>query len=245
MEYEDRLVIGTPEGVDLDLRLAGLGSRFVAALLDVLLRLVVFAALGLVLLAGPLTLDDLASGIGLALFSVGAFLVLFGYDVLFEVLASGRTPGKRRAGLRVVLVDGRPVTFTASALRTIVRVVDLLPGPYLVGAAAILLTRRNQRLGDLAAGTLVVREEGSRAGDEPPFRVPEAAAGWDVAGIGTDELVAVRRFLARRAELTPESRRALAATLAGRLRPRVVAPDAPADDEHFLELVAVVKGARR
>ncbi len=93
MEFEDRLVISTPEGVDLDLRLAGLGSRFVAAVLDVLLRVVVLAALGLVLLAGPLSVDDLAAGLGLALFAVGLFLLLFGYDVLFEVLASGRTPG--------------------------------------------------------------------------------------------------------------------------------------------------------
>lgn len=245
-EFEDRLVIATPEGVDLDLRLAGLGSRLIAALLDVVVRVVVFLALALLLLSGPAERDDVTGGAGAAAASVVLFLLLFGYDVFFETRASGRTPGKRRAGLRVVLADGRPVTFSASALRTVVRLVDFLPGAYLTGAVAILVTRRNQRLGDLAAGTLVVRDDAHRPAAVPAPALPASTAeGWDVGGVSAEDIATVRRFLARREELTPAARARLSRTLAGALRPRVHAPDAPADDERFLEAVAAVGSARR
>ena len=93
-----------------------------------------------------------------AVMGVTFFSLLFVYPLAFELAAGGRTPGKRWSSLRVVCDNGSPVTFRASALRNLLRLVDMLPGLYLVGAIAIFATRSNQRLGDLAAGTIVVRE---------------------------------------------------------------------------------------
>ena len=174
-------------------------------------------------------------------------MLFVGYDVAFEVLASGRTPGKRLNGLRVVLETGAPVTFPASAVRNALRLIDILPGAYLVGIASILVSERNQRLGDHAAGTLVVRERKALP-PEPrlrSYRRPvDAPAAWDTSAIGADELAAVRGFLARRDALTENARIQLATELAGRLRPKVgggVADEAP---ELFLERLAAAKAER-
>src|SRR5438874_7851272 len=127
MVFEDRLTLDTPEGVQLELTLAGVGSRFTAALLDYLIQLVILIALGLVFGYGfGVTLGGGAWAA--AIFFVLVFLVFNGYFIAFEVLASGRTPGKRWNGLRVVRESGAPVTFGASAVRNVLRLVDILPG---------------------------------------------------------------------------------------------------------------------
>jgi uncharacterized RDD family membrane protein YckC len=256
VEYEDRVTISTPEGVDLDLRLAGLGSRFVAQTIDLVIEAALIVAAGLALV-GPDAFSEgsVASGLGAAAFSVVFFLVILGYDILFEVLASGRTPGKRWTGLRVVRTGGEPIRFLASAIRNLFRLIDFLPFSYLIGSIAILATRRNQRLGDLAAGSLVVRERGGelgrgrrrRSAPAPvPAPPPQAYADlvWDVSGITREELGAVRSFLERREGLTWDARRGLARTLAGRLRARVPGADPSLSDEGFLERLAAVKSAR-
>lgn len=250
MEYEDRVRIETPEGVDLDLRLAGLGSRFVATLIDLLIQAAVVIAAGLALVGVEIFSEgSVASGLGAAVFSVVFFLVILGYDILFEVLASGRTPGKRWTGLRVVRTGGQPVRFITSAIRNLVRLVDFLPFSYAVGAVSILATPRNQRLGDLAAGTLVVRERGgldARTRHAPPPRPTAVEAGmtWDVSAITIEELSAVRSFLDRREQLTSDARAQLARTLAGRLRTKVAGAGVPEADERFLEYLAAIKAAR-
>ena len=164
MRYEDRISIATPEGVEVDVTLAGLGSRFTAALIDGLIQGAVVLGLGLLggLLAGGAETADfdggLAAGIALALVITSFLLVLLGYPIAFETWASGRTPGKRWTGLRVVRVGGAPVGFLTSAIRNLLRMVDFLPTLYGVGMVAMLASSRNQRLGDMAAGTLVVRK---------------------------------------------------------------------------------------
>jgi uncharacterized RDD family membrane protein YckC len=249
MEYEDRLTIPTPEGVDLELTLAGVGSRFASALLDYVIQLVIIVALGLVLGLG-IGLSPGANGFAAAVWIVLSFLLFVGYDITFEVLAAGRTPGKRANGLRVVREDGGPVSFPISAARNVLRIVDILPGMYLVGILAILISGRNQRLGDLAAGTLVVRER--RALPPEPVRVyragePRAAAAapaWDTSAIDDVELAAVRSFLARRYGLTDDARAHLARELAARLQPKVgggVDADSP---ELFLERLVAAKLGR-
>ena len=253
MEYEDTVTIATPEGVDLELTLAGLGSRFVAALVDTVLQGLVILALALLLVgvdafSGGLELG----GLGAALFFLLAFLVWFGYHILFEVLASGRTPGKRWNGLRVVRVGGHPITFAASAVRNLLRVVDMLPTGYVVGCITILVTRRNQRLGDVAAGTLVVRERlGREPRKQPPYRralaappAPEEVAGWDVSAVTGEELAAVRRFLERRHELDGGARHDLGWQLAERLRPKVAGAPDGLSAERFLERLSAAKAAR-
>jgi uncharacterized RDD family membrane protein YckC len=243
MEIDDRFTIATPEGVDLELTLAGVGSRFISALVDLMLQIVLLVSVSGVGAA----VGAFGSGFGAVVVFLADFLIFSAYDVLFEVFASGRTPGKRLNGLRVVRVDGSPVTFFTSAIRNVLRLVDILPfvAPYLVGIVTILATRRNQRLGDVAAGTLVVRERTQQPSLRElrmtqPQPVPAGYA-WDVTAVSADELVAVRSFLARRYELTFEARYRLAADLAGALRPKVVGAPENLGSEAFLEKLAVAK----
>src|SRR5688500_1158817 len=157
VSFEDRLAIATPEGVEVELTLAGVGSRFIAGAIDFSIQIVVIVALSVVLRQ----LGDA----GFAIFTSASFLLIFFYDVLFEVLGGGRTPGKRACGLRVVASGGRPITLGRSAVRNILRIIDILPGFYAVGMVVVFATPRNQRIGDLVAGTHVVRD---RHGDRHP-----------------------------------------------------------------------------
>lgn len=248
MSYEDRISIATPEGVDLELILAGVGSRCVARLLDQLVQTAVIVALivGAGLVGGSLDGGGGSGGLLLAVLVVLLFAVQFGYDVLFETLASGRTPGKRWTGLRVVRIDGAPVGFLTSAVRNLVRLIDFLPGVYGVAMVAVLLSPRNQRLGDMAAATLVVRE--TRVVPQPagwPPHVPSGEhAGWDVSAVTADEMATVRRFLDRRADLAPAARERLAGDLATRLHPKVAGPPDQIQPEAFLEALVAAKAAR-
>lgn len=247
MEFDDRLTISTPEGVDLSLTLAGVGSRFVAAFVDGVIQYGTIAAAA-ILLFGT---DGLGGGedVASAVFAVVFFVVLFVYDVSFEVLASGRTPGKRWNGLRVIRSGGQPIGFLSSVIRNLMRLIDILPGFYLVGMTSVLVTRKNQRLGDIVAGTLVVRE--LRAARQAPGALgraaappPDDASAWDTSAITAAELAAVRGFLERRREIDPAARRSLATTLEGRLRPKVAGVPDDVRGERFLELLVAVKSSR-
>lgn len=250
MEYEDVLTIQTPEGVDLMLTLAGVGSRFVSAIVDYLIQAALLLALALLLFGGVAIGDgDAGSGVVIAVYSLASFLVFVGYDVTFEVLNSGQTPGKRMNGLRVVRSGGQPIGFVTSAVRNVLRLIDWLPVAYGLGMVTILVTNRNQRLGDLAAGTLVVRARkpapspvvAVTRGDATP--APDVA-GWDTTAITADELAAVRSFLDRRDGLELGVRNQLASTLAGGLRPKVAGVPAEYSGERFLEALAAAKSAR-
>ena len=177
MDLQDRYVILTPDGLHLDLALAGVGSRAAALLIDSAIQLVAFLALAVVALV---VAGGAGAGYVLAVLAILFFLVEFGYWVLFEVLGSGRSPGKRVVGLRVVRLGGEAPTFRASAARTVLRLVDMLPAFYLVGMVSVLATPRNQRLGDLVGRTLVVTE---RPGGGAPVGAP-GAGGWATTGGG-------------------------------------------------------------
>jgi uncharacterized RDD family membrane protein YckC len=163
--------IDTPESVTFGYETAGIGSRFVAALVDsvaVVLALIVLNVILLVLLwlSGDLwessgllgdTEISWAGGLILAIYALVNFFVFWGYYILFEYLWNGQTPGKRLAGIRVVRTDGSPAGFTESAIRNLVRVVDFLPSGYGLGLVVMFFGRQDRRLGDYAAGTLVVK----------------------------------------------------------------------------------------
>jgi uncharacterized RDD family membrane protein YckC len=240
VELDDVITLATPEGVELELSLAGAGSRLIAGAIDLIAQGVLVVAL----LIGLLALGAL----GLALFSITSFLVLFAYDVLFEVLGGGQTPGKRISGLRVVRSDGSPVDLRASAVRNIARLIDGPPFSYMPTLIGILVTKKNQRPGDLAGDTVVIRTTRTRrrrrARSPQPSRIAAAPADWDVSGITPAELAVVRRFVERRDTLAPDPRASLALRLADGLRPRVVgaAADSPAED--FLETLLATKAAR-
>jgi len=247
MEYEERTRIATPEGVELELVLAGLASRFMAEVVDGALILVLAGALvGLGALAGGTAgLVILSVGIG------GVLLLSVVFHVAFEVLGGGRTPGKRTVGLRVVLEGGEAIGLRASAVRNLLRLLEGPPLSYVPAIVAILATRRNQRLGDLAAGTLVVREPRAArtrrrrvAAPAAPLAPALRLADWDVSAVTQEELAAVRSFLERRDSFTPGARRGLARDLAERLRAKVAGPPPGLASEALLAGIATVKSAR-
>lgn len=257
MLYEDRIEVATPEGVTLEFHLAGIGSRMVAGLLDALVMVGVVIGLSLFSLAVDVAAGEVWAQVFIGL---GIFLLLFGYDILFETLGSGRTPGKRWTGLRVVRVGGGPVTFMSSSVRNLLRVVDFLPFAYLLGMVCVWVTSKNQRLGDMAAGTLVVRERTAVAGMQPlrsrrsaeplPWMVDQPSVGsseyvgWDVSAVTAEEVAMVRQFLGRRGSLDAGARRRLALELANRLRPKVVMPEERLGPEGFLEKLLAAKSER-
>jgi uncharacterized RDD family membrane protein YckC len=241
VEYEDTRTIATPEGVELRQHLAGVGSRFAAGMIDGSIKGAIVVVIALVFGIG------LGDAPGLVITGAGLLFVMVFYDVLFEVRAAGRTPGKRALGLRVVMADGRPVGLRASSVRNTLRLVEGLPLSYVPAIVSILVTRSNQRLGDLAAGTVVLHE--ARAGAPAPTEwarpVPGYTEAWDVSGITAQELAAVRDFLRRRQEFTPSARSALAERLAGALRGRVAGVRTDMPPERFLEDLAAAKASRR
>ena len=242
MEYEDRVRISTPEGVDVELTLAGIGSRFIAAILDFMIQGGVLLGAGLVL--GVVGSDAERGGVAVAVFSIVAFLVFFGYDVLFEVRSRGRTPGKRWTGLRVVRTGGSPITFIPSCVRNVIRLVDILPAFYAIGMLCIFVTARNQRLGDLAAGTLIVRERpgGLRSAPAGPLAMGIAGGdGWDVSAVSAADIGTVRQFLSRRESLAAGARADIAGELERRLRPRVAGAPEHLSAEEFLERLSAAK----
>jgi uncharacterized RDD family membrane protein YckC len=222
--------------------LAGLASRFIAETFDALI-------LGAVLVAMILVAALAGGGAGALILVVvlgGFLLITVVYHVAFEVLAGGRTPGKRRAGLRVVLDGGGPVDLRASLVRNVIRLIEGIALLYVPAMISVLATRRNQRLGDLAAGTLVIREpRGADAAPTHRSAVVAASAGdWDVSAITAEDLAAIRSFLARRQDFTPESRRGLAHDLAARFGAKVAGPRPGTPDESLLEGIAAAKSAR-
>jgi uncharacterized RDD family membrane protein YckC len=242
MHLDDRLSIDTPEGLSIEVTLAGLGSRFGAALVDVVIQGVLLLIL---LLALTMAGSTLSGDLSVFLMGVGALalaLIVLGYYIVFEALNGGRTPGKAVFGIRVASVDGAPVGLGAVSLRTLMRLVDFLPAAYAVGAIAIVTNSRNQRLGDMVANTVVIRD---RVAAPPPVPLIEGRAlGWDVSSLNDAELGLVRRFAARRHDLASDARHRLASDLATRLRPRVAGGDRLGDEEFLLQ-VLVEKGARR
>jgi uncharacterized RDD family membrane protein YckC len=145
--------IRTADNVGIGYDAAGIGSRFLAFSLDVLiLGVVVFAAMVVALVVSP---DGVVGVVAMALFVLIPILVAVGYFTVAETLTAGRTPGKRALGLRVIRIDGGAPGLREALVRNIVRLLDLALG---VGLVVMFLDRRSRRVGDLAAGTVVVRE---------------------------------------------------------------------------------------
>jgi uncharacterized RDD family membrane protein YckC len=186
--------IETPEGIELVLRPAGPLPRALAWALDLILRFVLYMALLMLLVP--------FGGTGMGLFLVAMFLLEWLYPVLFEVLWKGQTPGKRALGLRVLRSDGTPVGWGASLLRSLLMTADFLPVGYAAGLVSMLLQRDCRRLGDLAAGTLVVyaEERIDRVAMVTDSVTPEAPA----VPLQLDEQQAIATFGERTTVLSPE-----------------------------------------
>lgn len=228
---KDRLTIQTPEQVGFQYVLAGLGSRTAAFLMDTVIRwFFVFAILVMVALFHKFlpALDlsgwvaDLSKTwlIALAVLSYG--LVDLGYFLFFEALWNGQTPGKRRQRLRVIRINGQPIGWLESSIRNILRAVDLVAGFYPVGFLVVFLSRNNQRIGDYAAGTVVIVE---RKQSVPKDRKELLAPGvlthpeleWYVSRLKPAQYQVLRSFLERREQMEQGHRHELARLLSHQL----------------------------
>jgi uncharacterized RDD family membrane protein YckC len=238
----DKLIIDTPEQVHLEFTLAGIGSRFMAVFLDVLIEAAIYLALSL------LSMLWISGGFfnanrsiwWSAIVSLVIFCINWGYYAIFEALWKGQTPGKRWAGIRVIKDSGRPINTFEAISRNLVRAIDFLPAFYGVGVVTMLLNSRNRRLGDFVAGTLVVHETSDRE-SSLFFNTPPADqfALHQAAGLTLQEAELIETFLARRLEIPPEVRRFNAQRIAEMVSARLkIPPEArPPDNENFLELM--------
>jgi uncharacterized RDD family membrane protein YckC len=236
---ERSLEIRTGEAVAIRYELAGLGSRFLALMVDLIAQVAIaiallvafaFAGPGLARLV-PFGGKNLAAW-GIALAVLLLFLIFFGWFIVFETWWSGRSPGKRALGLRVVRDGGFPIDAGAAIIRNLVRIVEFGLGFYALSAISALLSPENKRLGDFAAGTVVVRDRADAVADLDAYLSRPAHA---ESGIAEADRLLIERFLARRATLDPLARMRLATRIADRVRPMLRDAHAQLDDERLLE----------
>jgi uncharacterized RDD family membrane protein YckC len=230
MSRPDRTV--TPEAVTIAVDVAGLGSRMIAWLIDTVIQVVILVPILLGVGAG-----DLSGSVELIVLSLVVFLVFWGYYPIFELSWQGRTPGKRAQRLRVVRTDGQPAGAAAIMVRNLIRILDVFIFPFLA-VISMIVTTRAQRLGDLAAGTMVVREGKLTA--PRPLSLPDRSdlPTVDATGLSEREYDVIRSFLVRRSSLDPPARLRLAAQLVAPLRGRIGSLPHGLGDEATLEAVA-------
>lgn len=248
----DHLSVETPEQININFHKAGIGSRFFAALIDTTLLLLI-AFVGSYV--NEKLLGDMRSVLGnwvAAINGIIIFALFWGYYMVFEIVTNGQSPGKRILGLRVIRDGGYPINFADSAIRNLVRVVDFLPFGYCIGFTVMLINGNWQRLGDLAAGTLVVKTsskslELTAPGTEasmPNINIsPEDFIYLDLIqpDMITDiELGMIREFLSRRSTLSEARRIELAQTI-GKPLVEKMGGDSPIQYGKFLEEVYVLK----
>jgi len=235
----EQLTIETPEQIALEFPLAGVGSRFLALAFDSLIQVAAIAGLFVVaLIVRVVVIPQIGVGaLGpwtFAILLAIGFGIYSGYFAVFESIWSGQTPGKRLVGLRVIDVSGRPVTPYAAILRNVLRIVDQLPGFYAFAIVSVLVTSRNQRLGDLAAGTVVVHERVDRLAPAPRA---DTTVRLGAHRLTPAEIVLIEGFLRRRVDLDPWVRRQNANQIARRMADRLEL-GAIEDEERLLEQLA-------
>ncbi len=269
-EVSDTPVHGlfSPEGVRLDLPIAGPGLRILAYAIDLglILFLLVVLLIGLIVILPAGNLIDhffhaffhqvaraareaarnanagrpnpasfgLVEGLIIAVFLLAHFAVEFGYFIVWEMLANGRSLGKYIIGLRVVRRDGMPIDLRASIVRNLMRIVDMLPEYYVVGLISMVLSPSGERLGDHVAGTIVIRLDRPQEAPEIAPRegvTAPALTRQQIARIGPRELQLIRATI-RRAESLPDERRAaILAEVAETMRSRLELAEVPSDDQ--------------
>ncbi|MCU0570023.1 MAG: RDD family protein [Oculatellaceae cyanobacterium Prado106] len=248
-----RITLVTPESVELEFTLAGIGSRALALAIDSLLILVAnvlfwfFGSLLAMQLINSLT----ASGVSydtvviwlLAIGFLGSALISASYFVAFETLRQGQTPGKRYAQIRVIRDDGRPVGLTQSALRALLRLLDDI---LFLGATLVFFNKREKRLGDMVAGTLVIQEERLSAQSSAIAPTPEAKtlavelpSLTDLTQLRPDDFAVIREYLQRRESMAAPARTDLSLKLARQARAIVHLETIPSGvtSDQFLEAI--------
>lgn len=273
-ETPDQLTIETPEQVAIRFPVAGVGSRFLALLADSLIQVIGYGVLVLIFVVIGSNLPKAAAPAGasvdkwvLAGVFIFYFLLYWGYFTLFEAFWNGQTPGKKMCRLRVIRDSGRQITLFESMTRNFLRIVDGLPGFYAAGVITMWCNRQNKRLGDLAAGTLVVHE---RAAETPvwaggaqrtitahvfadaPAQPPILPLAVDlpadaVARLSADDLNVIDHFFARAIDIDITRRAQLAEKLAHQMTAKMGVEMPPgATPERVLDSIArILRGLRR
>ncbi|MBW4517937.1 MAG: RDD family protein [Timaviella obliquedivisa GSE-PSE-MK23-08B] len=251
MDLFKKVILLTPESVELEFTLAGIGNRALALLIDNLLVLLgisffwFFGTLFATQVATTLSPDSYAVAAlwFVAIAILGTFVISAGYFVLFETLYQGQTPGKRFAQIRVIRDDGRPIGLTQALLRALLRPID--DTFFIVGAILILFDQNEKRLGDLVAGTLVIQEE--RMLVKRAIALSESAQSLarqlpilsDITQLQPDDFAIVREFLQRRDFLTAKARTELSMNLARQARILIYLETIPprVTSDQFLEAI--------
>jgi uncharacterized RDD family membrane protein YckC len=268
----DTHYIDTPEQVELEYSVAGVGSRFVAALLDglivsafFLVEVLVLAVIGAASSATPAAgkLSETAGKWFLAFVIFINFCIVWGYFALFEAYWHGQTPGKRAMKVRVIKDSGRQITLFEALARNLMRVIDYMPSLYLVGVITMLCNKRNQRLGDLVAGTIVVHERldepsllyqtsttlvapasfaAQPAGQEQVLPWGQAVTAMfpadAVAKLNAQDLMVIETFFSRMLDLPMETRAALAYRMVTQMAAKMGVAVPEGNPERALESMA-------
>ncbi len=253
MHFLNRITLQTPESVELEFTLAGIGNRALSLTIDYIvlgITLVIFwITWGIFSVQMLQILTDLTgktSGLELWLFAI-AFLISFfiqtGYFAFFEVLWQGQTPGKRYVKIRVIRDDGLRIGIQQAVLRSLLLNIDL--GVWFLGAFLIMFSKREKRLGDLAAGTLVVQDEYIVASTNFPIseeakkladELPQTA---NLSQLLPDDFAAIREYLQRQQAMAPKAKAELSLQLARQVRGIIALEKLPAGltPDVFLEAV--------
>jgi uncharacterized RDD family membrane protein YckC len=247
---DDPYLVSTPENVELRYSVAGLATRFFAAVIDsILLAFLSFFILtaGLIFVAAGSTFGETASLAILAVTVLLLFALVFGYYIFFETVWRGQTPGKRALRLRAMRDDGLPLNFTASVIRNLIRFFDLLPGTYGFGVVAMFLNKRWKRLGDLAAGTVVIRDEVPQAPPRLPMAPPP---GLQIESTGMHDTLSdreyhlIREYLVRHGGLALAARGRVGMRLSTVAEARTGLPRDGADPYTYLSKLASLHAGR-
>lgn len=241
MAEEDLIVRGLT-GVDMSLRIAGPGTRSFAFVTDWLIRLLV--ALTLILVAALWALlPGVSKSVSTVIWATAvilALLVYFLYHPVLEVLMRGRTPGKHRAGARIVTVEGATPTVGSLLMRNLFRLIDCMPGFYALGLACCLFTEKRVRLGDMVAGTVLVLEE-----DEVPQALARLGEAMQRSALPLEALRLIHDLLDRWRDLEERQRTTLARDLLVKLDPGFEAQSAVAPGGEALRArLEVLVGAK-
>jgi uncharacterized RDD family membrane protein YckC len=242
----EKLIVQTPEQTSIEFPLAGIGSRFLAVLIDTLIQGAVAFALFLIFLSisfalpGVFRNSSATAGVWVTAILIMAFFLLeYGYFILFESIWNGQSPGKRLTHLRVIKDSGQPITAIDAVARNLLRIIDQLPFAYGIGVLCAWISPQSKRLGDYVAGTVVVHEK-PFATVAPQWDAPTQAATHQYGAnrLTPEEFALVETFLSRRSALDPGVRYDTAAGILRRLESKLTLPPERPSAEKLLEEIS-------
>jgi uncharacterized RDD family membrane protein YckC len=242
----EKLIIETPEQTSIEFPLAGIGSRFLALLIDTLIQIGVGIILGLLFAALSFSFGSEGFGRssttaiwGIAIVIFGFFLLFYGYFVLFEAIWNGQTPGKRLTHIRVIKDSGQPVTAIDAVGRNLLRIIDQLPAVYGIGVICAWISPQSKRLGDYVAGTVVVHEKPLESVPAQWSTLQQPGGHqYSASRLTPEEFALIDAFLSRRNSLEAGVRYDMAAGIVRRIESKLVFPPDRPSAEKLLEEIA-------